>query len=188
MESIIINLFAGPSAGKSSISSGLTYMFKKSHITCDNPYEFTKLLAWNKNKEAVKDQLYIVANQHRNITQSFGKVKYIILDSPILLSLVYKDLYENSEYPSKLYDSVFDELVINLHNSYNSINIFLNRSENGVHNDGERFQTHHESLLLDNRIKETLNKNNVPYHQVNVDDDTLDNIIKIVNDVQQRSY
>jgi broad-specificity NMP kinase len=70
----IINLFGGPGIGKSSIASGITYKLKKKHITCDNPYEFPKLLAWDENHSAIRDQLYVLANQHRGIVKSYGKV------------------------------------------------------------------------------------------------------------------
>ena len=97
----IINLFGGPGIGKSSIASGLTYRLKKKHITCDNPYEFPKLLAWDENHSAIRDQLYVLANQHRGIVKSYGKVDYIILDSPILLSLTYRNYYKSDEYRSE---------------------------------------------------------------------------------------
>ena len=67
MQTSIINLFAGPGAGKTTIASGLMYELKKIHLSVDNPYEFPKNLAWDENKGAIKDQFYITANQHRNI-------------------------------------------------------------------------------------------------------------------------
>ena len=76
----LINLFGGPGIGKSSISAGITYKLKKKHISCNNPYEFPKTLAWDKNYPAIQDQLYVFANQHRGIAQSYGKVDYIIID------------------------------------------------------------------------------------------------------------
>ena len=82
----IINLFGGPGIGKSYISAGLTYKLKKNHISCDNHYEFPKLLAWDENHSAIRDQLFVLANQHRWIVKSYGNVDYIILDSPIILS------------------------------------------------------------------------------------------------------
>src|SRR5210317_2381135 len=123
---VIINLFGGPGSGKSTVASGLFYTFKSKGITCDNPYEFPKQVAWEDNNSQITDQLYILANQHRGIVRSYGKVDYIILDSPILLSLAYKDGY-NSPYPSSHYDSSFDIMVLELFSKYDNINIFLER-------------------------------------------------------------
>ena len=50
----IINIFGGPGIGKSSIAAGITYKLKKNHISCDQPYEFPKLLAWDDNHSASK--------------------------------------------------------------------------------------------------------------------------------------
>ena len=154
----IINLFGGPGIGKSSISAGLTYNLKKRHITCDNPYEFPKLLAWDENHSAIADQLFVLANQHRGIVKSYGKVEFIILDSPILLSLTYKTYYDKNGgdvYPSNLYGETFNKLLIEINNKYDNINILLDRTK-GIHNDIERYQNLEESIELDGEIENTL--------------------------------
>jgi deoxyadenosine/deoxycytidine kinase len=175
----IINLFGGPGIGKSSIANGLTYKLKKKHITCDNPYEFPKILAWDENHSAIRDQLYVLANQHRGIVKSYGKVDYIILDSPILLSLIYKNYYKSNEYPATLYGESFDKMILDVHNQYDNINIVLNRSI-GVHNEKERYQTLEQSVLLDIEIENTLIKHNLPYIKVDVNDDTVNQILSII--------
>jgi len=177
----IINLFGGPGIGKSSIAAGLTYEMKRRHISCDNPYEFPKLLAWDNNGEAIKDQLYVLANQHRGIAKSFGKVDYIILDSPIILSLIYKSLYDNDEsYPQKLYGKTFDKLVLEMFKEYDNININLKRNTKTFHNDKERYQSLESSLEIDGLIEKTLIKNKIPYHNIGVDDNVLSNILGII--------
>jgi hypothetical protein len=176
----IINLFGGPGIGKSSIASGLTYKLKRKHITCDNPYEFPKQLAWDENHLAIKDQLYVLANQHRGIVKSFGKVNYIILDSPILLSLVYRSVYEGLEYPATLYGESFDKMVLDIHNQYDSVNIVLKRTEGG-YNEKERYQSLEESKHLDMEIENSLIKYDIPYHIVEVGDKTVADILKLLN-------
>jgi hypothetical protein len=175
----IINLFAGPGVGKTSIASGLLYQLKKRHISCDAPYEFPKVLAWDENHSAIKDQLYVIANQHRGIVKSWGKVDYIILDSPILLSLVYKNYYDKDEYPSNLYKESFDKMVLDIHLQYDNLNILLKRG-NGVHNEKERYQNLEQSIDLDNRIKNILDINKLEYIEIEVNDDTVNNILKLL--------
>jgi deoxyadenosine/deoxycytidine kinase len=175
----IVNLFGGPGIGKSSIASGITYKLKKRHVSCDNPYEFPKLLAWDDNKSAIKDQLYVLANQHRGITKSYGKVDYIIVDSPILLSVVYKDYYQDNEYPSNLYQESFDNFIVELFKQYDSINILLKRTD-GLHNNRERYQSLDESKGLDVKIESILNKWDIPYLEVEVGDDTVNRIVELI--------
>jgi deoxyadenosine/deoxycytidine kinase len=175
----IINLFGGPGIGKSSIASGLVYKLKKNHISCDNPYEFPKLLAWDENFSAIQDQLYVLANQHRGIVKSYNKVDFIILDSPILLSLVYKNIYNGDSYPSTLYNDSFEKLILDLHSKYNNINIFLKRNTSKFnHNPVERYQDLEESMKIDNKIKNILDNNNIPYTEINVGKKTVNKIIK----------
>ena len=176
----IINIFGGPGIGKSSIAAGVTYKIKKNHISCDQPYEFPKLLAWDNNHSAIQDQLYVLANQHRGIVKSYGKVDYIVLDSPILLSLTYRNYYKGTEYPSSLYGESFDKMVLDTFNQYDNINIVLDRAD-GVHNNDERYQNLEESKELDGVIENSLIENNIPFHKIKVDDDTVDNIIELIN-------
>jgi len=175
----IINIFGGPGIGKSSIAAGITYKLKKNHISCDQPYEFPKLLAWDDNHSAIQDQLYVLANQHRGIVKSYGKVDYIVLDSPILLSLTYRNYYKGTEYPSSLYGESFDKMVLDTFNQYDNINIVLDRAE-GVHNNDERYQNLEESKELDIVIENSLIENNIPFHKIKVNDDTVDDIMKLV--------
>ena len=175
----IINLFGGPGIGKSSIANGLTYKLKKKHISCDNPYEFPKLLAWDDNHSAIRDQLYVLANQHRGIVKSYGKVDFIILDSPILLSLTYRNYYKSNEYPATLYGESFDKLVLDTFNQYDNINIVLNRSI-GLHNEKERYQTLEQAILLDVEIENTLIKHQLPYTKLDVGDNTVNEILGLI--------
>lgn len=175
----IINLFSGPGCGKTAIASGLLYELKKRHISCDAPYEFPKLLAWDDNHSAIKDQLYVIANQHRGIVKSFGKVDYIILDSPILLSLIYKSYYDGLEYPSNLYTESFDKMVLDIHSQYDNLNILLKRGVGG-YNEKERYQSFDESIELDFMIQQTLDVNGIEYVEVNVDDNTIEQILKFL--------
>jgi hypothetical protein len=175
----LINLFCGPGGGKSSIAAGLLYELKRRHINCDAPYEFPKLLAWDDNKSAIKDQLYVIANQHRGIVKSFGKVDYIVLDSPILLSLIYKSYYDGLEYPSNLYTESFDKMVLDIHSQYDNLNILLKRGV-GVYSEKERYQKLESSIKLDYMIKQTLDVNGIEYIEVDVDDNTVNTILKFL--------
>lgn len=172
MDSLIINFFGGPGIGKSTQSAGLFTEMKKHHMDVELTYEFPKIVAWEENYSAVKDQFYITANQHRNISRLYGKVKYIIVDSPIILGMVYKDRYSKEpEYPAMFYDESFDNFVINLFKKYNSLNILLTRNDETYDENG-RFQNLQESKDIDNEIKEKLLSNNLPFVEFSVDSNT----------------
>lgn len=174
----IVNFFGGPGAGKSTITSGVFYELKKLGIECDNPYEFPKQVAWESNDSQISDQLFIFANQHRGIVRSFGKVDFIILDSPILLSLAYKDGY-NKEYPASLYGPSFDKMVTDVFSKYENINFFLKRPEKEFQQTG-RFQTYDESLEFDEKIKYYLDINGFPYHCLDINDETIPTVVNFL--------
>lgn len=176
----LVNLFGGPGIGKSGIASGITYKLKKKHISVNNPYEFPKRLAWDNNIPAIKDQLYVFANQHRGIAESYGKVDYIVIDSPILFSTIYHTYYTDG-YPAEFYGQPFHDLVIDLHKKYDNINILLERGDT-VHNEGERFQNLDESIAIDELTKKVLDDNSIPYHTVKVGKNTVKEIMKILGE------
>ena len=164
----IINFFGGPGIGKSTQSAGLYSLMKKNNMSVELTYEFPKILAWDENLSAIKDQLYITANQHRNITRLYGKVDYIIIDSPILFGMVYKNKYGTS-YPQGIYGESFDIFLLDLFNQYDNINILLKRKELNYQDTG-RFQGLNESKEIDDILKNLLETNNIPYLEFEVSD------------------
>ena len=165
----IINFFGGPGIGKSTQAAGLYSMMKKNGMSVELTYEFPKILAWDENLSAIKDQFYITANQHRNITRLYGKVDYIIIDSPILFGMVYKNKYGTS-YPQGIYGDSFDKFLLDLFNQYENINILLKRKELDYQDMG-RFQDLKESEEIDQSLKNILETNNVNYMEFEVSDD-----------------
>jgi hypothetical protein len=185
--SLIINFFGGPGIGKSTQSSGLFTEMKKHHFDTELTFEYPKLIAWEENQSAIKDQFFVTANQHRNISRLYGKVDYIIVDSPIILGVIYKDRYGNKhEYPSSFYDDSFDIFILNLFKKYNSLNILLRRDDS-TYNQNGRFQDLTESKLIDEEIKNQLDKNGIEYVEFEVNSTTPQDIFKYIVDFRSIS-
>lgn len=169
--SLIINFFGGPGIGKSTQSAGLFTEMKKNQMDVELTYEFPKEVTWEGNISAIKDQFYITANQHRNISRLYGKVEYIIVDSPIVLGSIYRNKYDPSEYPSAFYDESFDMFIWNLFKKYKSLNILLLRDET-TYNENGRFQNLQESQKIDDEIKQKLLDNDVSFIEFHVNNNT----------------
>lgn len=179
--SLIINFFGGPGIGKSTQASGLFTEMKKKHMDVEITYEFPKIIAWEENYLAIKDQFYITANQHRNISRLYNKVKYVIVDSPIILGLIYKDRYSvEPEYPAMFYDESFDIFILNLFKKYESLNILLTRNDS-VYDENGRFQDLKEAKEIDDDIRNRLITNNIPFLEFPVHDKTHVDIFKYIN-------
>lgn len=180
--STIINFFGGPGIGKSTQAAGLFTKMKKNHMNVELTYEFPKEVTWEGNFSAIKDQFYITANQHRNISRLYGKVEYIIVDSPIVLGSIYRNKYSPDEYPSCFYDKSFDDFIWTLFKKYKSLNILLIRDETTYDENG-RFQSLQESKKIDTEIKQILLDNNIPFVEFFVNDNTSDEIFKYIKNI-----
>lgn len=86
---IVVNLYGGPGAGK---STGAAYVFarlKEAGVAVELVTEFAKDLTWDRS-DALHDQVFVFANQyHRLARLERSGVQVAVTDSPLLLSLVY---------------------------------------------------------------------------------------------------
>ena len=130
---IIVNLFAGPGAGK---STGAAYVFAKlklAGIDCEYVSEFAKDKVWENNSEVFKNQFYITGKQSFKISRCFGKVDVIITDSPIALGAVYADT-EGLKLASLQEFNKYEK---------NNLNVFIERKKK--YNPNGRNQTEEEA-------------------------------------------
>ena len=175
----IINLFGGPGIGKSTQASGLFTEMKRNHMSVEYTYEFPKEVAWEGNISQLKDQFFITANQHRNISRLYGKVDYIIVDSPIVLGCFYEQRYGDG-YPASFYSmSFFDKFLWELFDQYDNINILLNRN-NDTYDTNGRMQDLKEAIEIDADIKQTLLVSSVEFKEFNVDNNTAVDIFNYI--------
>ena len=167
----IINFFGGPGIGKSTQASGLFTEMKKHHMSVEYTYEFPKEVAWEGNVSQLKDQFFITANQHRNISRLYGKVDYIIVDSPIVLGCFYEQRYGEG-YPASHYSmSGLSNFLWALFKKYDNINILLKRNDETYDTNG-RLQGLQEAQEIDLDIKQTLDINRIHYSEFSVNNNT----------------
>ena len=177
--STIINFFGGPGIGKSTQASGLFTEMKKHHMSVEYTYEFPKEVAWEGNVSQLSDQFFITANQHRNISRLYGKVDYIIVDSPIVLGCFYEQRYGEG-YPASFYGmSGLSKFLWTLFGKYNNINILLTRN-NEEYDQSGRLQNLQEAQEIDDDIKQTLQINSIPFVEFTVGPNTAEDIFRYI--------
>lgn len=97
-KTIVINLFAGPGGGKSTLAAALFAKMKENDINCEMVREYVKSWAWQEREIKTTDQLYVLAKQSQAESILYGKVDYVITDCPIMLPGVYQLLYHKGTY------------------------------------------------------------------------------------------
>jgi len=165
--SLVINLFAGPGAGKSSVAAGLFYELKKQNKKAELVQEHAKDLVYNESYKELKDQFLIAAQQHHRVWRLNNLVDYIITDSPLLLSAAYTDDFE------------LRNLTNAYSKKYNNLNIFLVRDDSTFSPDG-RLHNLEESIELDKRVMQILDDYGTRYIKVKVNQDTVQKIIELI--------
>lgn len=94
---IIVNLFAGPGAGKSTIAAEVFAELKWAGVEVELVREFAKDLVWGKNWKAFNSQLFISGVQVYRQEILKDEVDVIVTDSPILLGVFYGASYRLRE-------------------------------------------------------------------------------------------
>lgn len=147
---VVINLFGGPGAGKSTLASYLYYKFKKKGYNIEYVPEFAKDLVYQDRNKCLLNQPYVTMNQYHKIKTLEGTVDYVVTDSPILLGVVYDKMYVNQPMGSE----EFKNLVYKVSKDFININVCLERiptSEVGYQEQG-RVQSEKEAKDLDQEI------------------------------------
>lgn len=145
---IVINLFGGPGAGKSTTAAGLFFLMKNAGMKVELVTEYAKDMVWAGRHRELDDQLYILAKQHHRLHVLKEKVDYVITDSPLLLSSIYA-----FQYDSKMPES-FHDLVANLFKRYDNRSVIITRVK--PYHEYGRNQTEEEAKGIDKRIENML--------------------------------
>ena len=150
---LVINIFGGPGAGKSTLAAEVFAHFKKNKLNVELVTEYAKDLVWEERNNILKDQLYILAKQNRRLERLRNKgIDVVVTDSPLLLGKIYFDLYNSNDTSKRSF--LLKSLIIETFISYNNMNVFLSRNEDFEYQTTGRVQKNvEEAILLDKRIR-----------------------------------
>lgn len=176
MDTIVVNLFGEPSAGKSTCAMDITAKLKRKGVNAEYVSEFAKDKVYENNGEVFKHQEYIFGKQSFKMGRVKDKVQVMVVDSPLLLCAVYNN--------DEILGEEFNKMVLNVFNSYNNKNYLLTR-QHAYENEG-RFQREYEALLVRNQIVNELNMFGVNYRTVISNEETCANIVnEILKEIKE---
>ena len=154
----VVNLFGGPGIGKSYMAFEVCANLKKEGFEVELALEYAKDLVWQKRYETLRCQPYVFGKQLHKIETLLGQVDYIITDSPLLLSVIYGDLYSGKIE----YGDLFQASIVQISKQIPSLNFLLSRKFGFVQNG--RNENLEESIAIDERIKITLDNFGIQYY------------------------
>lgn len=141
---VVINLAAGPGAGKSTTAAGLFNLLKRAGYECELITECAKELTYDEASRILANQLLVFADQEHRQRRCRDKVKdFLITDSPLYLSLAYID-------PRNCPPS-FPQLVYEITSTYDNRHYVLKRTK--AYQAYGRNQSELEARVLDDKIK-----------------------------------
>lgn len=167
---IVVNLLGAPGAGKSTGAASVFAHIKKAGVNAELVSEFAKDKTWEHNNKALSVQEYVFGKQSYRLARCRDDVDVIVTDSPLPLSIIYN-------YNPALDDN-FERTVINVFNTYENMNYYINRVK--PYNHKGRNQTEAESDALVSKIKNLLNKYDITFTEIDGDDDGYDRIVQDV--------
>lgn len=154
-----LNLFGSAGAGKSTTAAGLFYETKRHWIEAEYIQEYAKELIWANSAHMLSEQNYIFAEQEHRLNRLRKKVDIAIADSPLLLS---------SFYAPETYPEAFHQSVFHFFESYNNINIFVQRSHE--YSLSGRMQNSEESDYVAQEMQRFLTKNGISFWSITASD------------------
>lgn len=176
---LVVNLFGAPGAGKSTGAAYIFSQLKIKGVNIELVTEFAKDMTWEKNKKALTNQIYMLGNQLQRIYRCQDEVDVIVTDSPLLLNILYNN--------NPILDKNFENLVVNIFNSYNNLNYYIQRVKE--YNPIGRNQTKEESEIIANKLINLLNSKNISFKyiegQLEKYQEVVDDILEVLN-VQKR--
>lgn len=150
---IVVNLFAGPGAGKSTAAAYIFSQLKMKDVNCELITEFAKDKTWEKNYSALRCQEYVFGKQSYKMDRCRDQVDVIITDSPLPLGIFYNQ--------NPVLGRHYESLVMDVFNTYDNLNFFINRKK--PYNPVGRNQTEEEAKEIDERIKTFCQKHDISY-------------------------
>lgn len=157
-KTIHINLWAGPSTGKSGVSGKLFGKFKENSIDCELVREVAKDHAWNGTLPKT-EQLVITTKQYVKESELHGKVDFIIVDTSVLMGALYCD--EN-------YQKELLHIAKYLIKDWNIHHYYLDRDMTKSYETNGRLQNLKQSLDKDCQIKNFLKEQGIYFKQIPV--------------------
>lgn len=172
---LVLNLFAGPGAGKSTTAAAVFAELKRLGVNAELASEYAKDKFYEGTLKSISDYpIYFFAKQHHRVARAAEHVDVVVTDSPFIMGLLYQGGGPELK-----------ALAMAEQNRWETLNIFLHRPQSYAKQG--RSQTREESERLDELILQMLRDNGVKFCRVDVDENTSNFVAQWVLQVLENS-
>ena len=161
----VINLLGGSGLGKSTTAALLFGEMKNQGKQVELVREFVKEWAWEGKKVTSIGQSIIYGRQLERESLLYGKVDYIVTDSPLLLCSVYRSFYYGSDTITPLILKDLEEIK---NRDVEHINFLLTRKKS--FDCKGRFEDEATAKRVDKAVKTFLDYHQIPYITLDCED------------------
>lgn len=147
-DTLVVNLFGGPGAGKSTLAHRLCADLAMRGRLIEYSPEYAKEIIWEGRRDmldgSVVSQAVVASEQINRLNRLIGRVEIAVTDSPVLLEVPYVDGNDRS-------CASFVESLAAYHRSLRRLDVLVNRGSS--YDTRGRKHTLDESMALDGAIR-----------------------------------
>lgn len=155
----VINLIGGPGCGKSLYASALVLKLLLRHKTVETVPDIGKMLVWQQDREALRNQYGVAMSQYRMLEVLDGEVSFIVTEGALPQLLYY-----NAHYPDNVCDVEKTRMqILAWYNQFNNINILVERDLDKPYVHRGRYQEESHAREMDFGLRQTLEAEGIAF-------------------------
>lgn len=175
---LVVNFYAGPGAGKTTAALELTAALKKAGYDVEYVSEYAKELVREGKLDVLDDQKAVIEEQYKRLhNMAVNGVEIIVTDSPLLLGQVYGQ--------GKI-DEAYHKKIREYYDSFDNFNLRVVRTEDATYQQEGRVENEAQAKDLDERIRTMLKENKAFYG--NYQRDEIAKTVERINQTYNRLY
>lgn len=175
MSTTIINLYGGPGTGKSTSAAYLYYLLKSQGENAELVREYVKDWAWEKRHIGTYDQIYFLGKQVRRESMLYGKVDWVVTDSPVMIGTYYAQVYSPLSVSEGARTSTLAFYRQAAEDGHRHVHVFLKRTKDYVA--AGRYQTEDEAKRVDIDMRRLLTELKFPIVECETDEASLQKML-----------
>lgn len=147
----VINLFAGPGAGKSTTAAQVFAELKNRGANAELALEYAKDLTWE--GIPIRNQVLVLGKQLQRLMRIDGKVDIAVTDSPLALQIAYNGHVQS-----------LDKVALDVFHEFDNVNYYVVRKK--PYQMVGRNQTEAQAREFDAAVLDILLSNKIPFDYV----------------------